>query len=1222
MGRTGNISENENIKRNRPSIISILLITVIFVSVVVGSVTISYNLTKRNYSKSDAQKEKEDIIEKIVADIDKTQNSVSVPDNEETEITIKTVEEIKEENAEYTEEYKKYENELNEEEKEKSEVIPRKYEIEFEEIEVIIEEQEKEKIENKIPSSFDLRDKITIETKNQGSYGLCWDFALTKCVETNLELTMGKHYDLSEMYVDYILSSEYSDGNYYRKLHNGGSGDYIKYIDKMVLESDFPYGEYSVNEYKDAIGELEGKVYIQDYVMFPSSYGKTDEEIKTLRDTIKKHIMNYGSIYCSIPSPNSGADYVSGVNVFYTGEEKVTGYHAVSIIGWDDNYSKDNFDCSKKPSNDGAYIAVNSWGYGNQEYLYISYEDKSVESSMVGVKSVSTEYVDNNERIKIEDKELYNALKSNINYCINGYDDNTQELLIKKGRINDISSISFNNCNIKSLNGIEHFEGLMYLSIRNSELSDISQLSKLNNLTSVYFYNDKIEDFSALSNLEKLTSISIIGNPVKDINFLNKMETLKNISISDYNITEKDIKYICNQKELYQLALNNCNITDASFLQKIETLKSIDLSNNPNIKNIKIPFDAVSINFSNCGLTDVDFIDVDNDYYNIVLSNNDIKSVKQLENFEKISSVDLSGNKNLEFYDGFLSNVESLTLNDCNIESVKFLYGGNYRAISLEDNVIERIDENIQLDNLVYINLANNPIVDLSELKKLPNLGNINAENCGIKDASAFNEFNTLRFLTLNNNPGIYGLANIKADEVALVGCELDNNTDVFSNASIHTLYVNDNNITYIDPNVLKNSNMRMITMDDKVENVSELYLLYKDRIRIYCPELTIEKNIALPSCKKLVLKRNSSMLSNPLINLNNCQFKDNFIILDIDDKDYFDFGFTENNYNTNINYIYHCTIDDSIYANEAYAVSNKIINKIIYETGEMNFDVLSLKLNYTYNDEFDMFVYYSDFKMNLEDINQESDYLDVGITDYTAHLPISVFPKDMQTYKVEDAMDFTTILETMTYEKIYTVNYDERSLVTSPNVLDTNREYTISRKLNDKELYKILENVSQIKFEYTQASAVDLSIVDSFHNLRSVNLINCYPYSLTSTLNKGIRVSGMLYYSLRHNIDNLNEDIIKIESGRVYLPKMFYELYKIEGYNVFASCSIRDEFEEEFDENGEYIEPKVIINEYKVDADKERLYFENVSFENKKIEINVSIFVDGVISYYFTSIY
>jgi hypothetical protein len=54
--------------------------------------------------------------------------------------------------------------------------------------------------------------------------------------------------------------------------------------------------------------------------------------------------------------------------------------HAVSVVGWDDNYPKENFleIDGKKPENDGAWLIKNSYGtdYGPLGgYIYISYED-------------------------------------------------------------------------------------------------------------------------------------------------------------------------------------------------------------------------------------------------------------------------------------------------------------------------------------------------------------------------------------------------------------------------------------------------------------------------------------------------------------------------------------------------------------------------------------------------------------------------------------------------------------------------------------------------------------------------------------------------------------------------------------------------------------------------------------------------------------------------------
>ncbi len=1225
MGRTGNIEEVRSENR-RPSILSILIITIVLVAGAVSSVMFAYNLTKQSNSKSNTQKEKEDVIEQIVADIDKAQNSVTVEENKEPEVVVKTNEQIKEEKGEFTEEYKKYEEELTEEEKENSEVIPRKYEVEYEEIEEIIEKQEEEEIEEKIPSSFNLKDKITIETRNQGGYGICWDFALTKCIETNLALTTGKYYDLSEMYVDYTLSSEYSDGNYLRRLHDGGNGDYIKYINKMVFESDFPYGEYSVEEYRDAIGELKGEIYINDYVIFPSSHGETQDEIKKFRDTIKKHIMNYGSVYCSIASPQIGAEYMNDVNEYYTGEEKVTGYHAVSIIGWDDNYSKDNFDCNKKPSKDGAYIAVNSWGYDQQEYLYISYEDKLVETGLVGVVSVSTEYKDNSERIKIEDKALYDSLKNSMSYYYKGYDDNSQELIFDSKRINEISSIHISNTDIKSLKGLEIFKNITNISITDSEISDISAISEFEKLNVLILNNNKIEDFSAISELKALKTLSISGNPIKNIDFLDNMDSIVSLSISNYNITDKDIKNIKKQSNLNQISLVNCNIEDASFIQDLKNLKVLDLSNNVNIKNINYSSDVVNINLSGCGLTNIDFLKSDTELYGLNLSNNNLVSVKPLEDFKKIMSLNLSNNKNLELYNDFLVNVESLDLSDCNIDSIDFLAGGNYRTLILNNNNIENIANDLGMEKLAFINLANNPLANIDGLKRLPALMNINAENCNIKDASIFKGFEKLRYLTLNNNPGITGLNNIKVDEVTLSGCQLDNNTDLFSNTNVSTLYLTNNNITYIDPSFIANGNLRRLSIDEKVENASELYAFAGNSFMLYCPEVTVEKDIVLPSieCLKLV-KNNSGFYSNSLTNNFNCEIEGDTIVLNTLDKYAFDFGFTQKSYTTSVNYIYHCTISDEVSGYFAQVISDKIMNKIIYETKDKNFNISSVRVDYGEIDDYEVTGYSTDFNVNYDNVNYESSYLPVTIHGYVGYLYISVFPEEMQTYTVEDIYDFTTVLESLTYPKVYSVDYDNRCFATSNEVVEKIEELIINRKLKDKELYKIFDGVKTLRFESTQLSVIDMSIVEGFRNLEYVTFLNCIPDSIDTTLNKGIHISGMSGYALRVKGLNSNEDLIKVESNRMYLPKVFSEAYNIDGCVISVNYTVSEKLDNRFDEDGNYIEPELYetITEFKVDENNSRLYIDNISLDDTKvIFLEVNVFIKDALSYNFHMTY
>ncbi len=62
-------------------------------------------------------------------------------------------------------------------------------------------------------------------------------------------------------------------------------------------------------------------------------------------------------------------------NFAYYNPSSKRGGHAVTIIGWDDNYSRDNFS-PNKPNKDGAWLVQNSWGssWGNEGCFWMSYE--------------------------------------------------------------------------------------------------------------------------------------------------------------------------------------------------------------------------------------------------------------------------------------------------------------------------------------------------------------------------------------------------------------------------------------------------------------------------------------------------------------------------------------------------------------------------------------------------------------------------------------------------------------------------------------------------------------------------------------------------------------------------------------------------------------------------------------------------------------------------------
>ena len=109
----------------------------------------------------------------------------------------------------------------------------------------------------------------------------------------------------------------------------------------------------------------------------------------------KQAIMDGGAIvanYCAdVSTPDDetmSTESFSMVNWCQYMDEPALSNHSVAVVGWDDEYSKDNFPTT--PAGDGAWIVKNSWGckdggvggtsgwgVGGTGYFYLSYYDKS-----------------------------------------------------------------------------------------------------------------------------------------------------------------------------------------------------------------------------------------------------------------------------------------------------------------------------------------------------------------------------------------------------------------------------------------------------------------------------------------------------------------------------------------------------------------------------------------------------------------------------------------------------------------------------------------------------------------------------------------------------------------------------------------------------------------------------------------------------------------------------
>lgn len=385
-------------------------------------------------------------------------------------IALSENEQYIEDKQEYSETYKRY-LQLSEEEKNELEIIPEKYDIPMSVL-YTRSMQEAYNInqinEIEIPESFDLRDRINIKVENQGSSPICYSFASLTSVETNLALIHNDYVDLSE-------------GHLAVNTFGNAGGGFISADSKYYKDKIGPVyqGEWSSNNPTN--GEITAKRYVKKTTTLPTidkSGIYNQEEIDTARRVIKKHIMEYGSLYASISSTLKKGD-----SNLYVLNAKFADFpdHAVSIIGWDDNFSKENFPISNRPGADGAYLALNSWGesWGDNGCFWISYEDAWVETTLRGVISVDTCQENMNiENIVITDKDNDTEISYKIARGTNAQVEinlNINEILNNKEQI-EINVISPNGEDITnevqlSGNQIENSKANILLGIDTSELS-------------------------------------------------------------------------------------------------------------------------------------------------------------------------------------------------------------------------------------------------------------------------------------------------------------------------------------------------------------------------------------------------------------------------------------------------------------------------------------------------------------------------------------------------------------------------------------------------------------------------------------------------------------------------------------------------------------------------------------------------------------------------------
>lgn len=258
------------------------------------------------------------------------------------------------------------------------------------------------------PDKYDAREKnlvTPVKNQNQGtSLGICWAFTMASLMETSLLKKGYGTYDLSEEHLAYFLYNHVDD-----PLGNTPN-DHTYQIKNGVINSKEGYhnggnGHMAINH----LATWSGMTTEADVPLPGRSPAAVPEDAKAYH--VAAHLRNaYRSAYTVARAKSLISTYGSaGVHVYYASNyynydtaayaypEKHAINHMVTLVGWDDTYSKDNFSSSSGVSADGAWIAKNSWGtgWGDEGYFYISYQDPTLAALVTTDAAVETSYPNN-----------------------------------------------------------------------------------------------------------------------------------------------------------------------------------------------------------------------------------------------------------------------------------------------------------------------------------------------------------------------------------------------------------------------------------------------------------------------------------------------------------------------------------------------------------------------------------------------------------------------------------------------------------------------------------------------------------------------------------------------------------------------------------------------------------------------------------------------------------